>query len=102
MAAVSGSGNIVNRLIDKLPVELHLPGYNYCGPGTRLERRLARNDQGINPLDSACKQHDIAYATHKGLEERQRADKVFCSFYKGKNLFCILKKMRTNFKVNEN
>lgn len=27
-----GSG-LVNKLIDKLPVELHLPGYNYCGPG---------------------------------------------------------------------
>ena len=76
MATVSGRGNIVNSLIDKLPVELHLPGYNYCGPGTRLEQRLARNDQGINPLDSACKQHDITYAIHKGLEERQRADKV--------------------------
>lgn len=24
---------LVNKLIDKLPVELHLPGYNYCGPG---------------------------------------------------------------------
>lgn len=27
-----GSG-LVNKLIDKLPFELHLPGYNYCGPG---------------------------------------------------------------------
>ena len=27
-----GSG-LVNKLIDNLPIELHLPGYNYCGPG---------------------------------------------------------------------
>lgn len=27
-----GSG-LVNKLIDKLPFELHLPSYNYCGPG---------------------------------------------------------------------
>lgn len=24
---------LVDKLIDKLPFELHLPGYNYCGPG---------------------------------------------------------------------
>lgn len=27
-----GSG-LVEKLIDELPVELHLPGYNYSGPG---------------------------------------------------------------------
>lgn len=27
-----GSG-FVDKLIDKLPFELHLPNYNYCGPG---------------------------------------------------------------------
>lgn len=31
-AAKHGSG-ILNKLIDKLPFELHLPKYNYCGPG---------------------------------------------------------------------
>lgn len=24
---------LVDKLIDKLPFELHLPNYNYCGPG---------------------------------------------------------------------
>lgn len=24
---------LVDKLIDKLPFELHLPSYNYCGPG---------------------------------------------------------------------
>lgn len=23
----------LDRIIDKIPVELHLPSYNYCGPG---------------------------------------------------------------------
>jgi hypothetical protein len=33
-----GAG-FVNSLINKLPVELHLPGgYQYCGPGTKLKR----------------------------------------------------------------
>lgn len=67
---------LVNSLIDKLPFEAHLPGYQYCGPGTKLEKRLARGDPGINPLDAACKSHDIAYSTHKSDEERTTADKI--------------------------
>lgn len=68
---------LINSLIDKLPFELHLPGgYQYCGPGTKLEKRLARGDVGINPLDSACKDHDIAYSTHQDLENRHAADLV--------------------------
>lgn len=47
---------VVNTLINKLPVELHLLGYHYCGPGTRLKERLARGDLGINPWDQACKE----------------------------------------------
>lgn len=67
---------LVNSLINNLPVELHLPGYQYCGPGTKLSKRLARGDPGINPLDTACKQHDIAYSKEKSLEARTIADKV--------------------------
>lgn len=68
-----GSG-LVNTLINRLPFELHLPGYNYCGPGTKLEKRLKRGDVGVNPLDEACKLHDIAYAQNTSLENRHRAD----------------------------
>lgn len=71
--AKEGSG-FINNLINKLPFELHIPGYNYCGPGTKLEKRLLRNDKGINPLDEACKQHDIAYSQNQSLEARHRAD----------------------------
>lgn len=28
----SGRG-ILNKLIDKLPIELHFPKYQFCGPG---------------------------------------------------------------------
>lgn len=69
-----GSG-LVNSLINKLPFELHLPSYQYCGPGTKLEKRLARGDSGINLLDQACKEHDISYSRSKDLENRHRADK---------------------------
>lgn len=69
-----GAG-IVNSLINNLPFELHIPGYNYCGPGTKLDKRLSRGDTGINELDEACKQHDIAYANNpSSLEIRHKAD----------------------------
>lgn len=64
-----------DKIIDKIPVELHLPSYQYCGPGTKLEERLARGDKGINKLDEACKEHDIAYATYKNSSDRSIADK---------------------------
>lgn len=65
---------LLNSLINKLPVELHLPGYNYCGPGTKLKDRLLRGDKGINLLDEYCKIHDIAYSKSQNLEDRHRAD----------------------------
>lgn len=36
---------------------------------------MARGDKGINPLDEACKVHDIAYENHKDTPERYEADK---------------------------
>ena len=66
---------LLNKLIDSLPFEAHLPGdYRYCGPGTRLEERLKRGDPGINPLDEACKFHDIAYSKTADTAERNKAD----------------------------
>ena len=38
-----------------------LSSYNYMGPGTKLNARLARNDPGINAADTAAKKHDIEY-----------------------------------------
>lgn len=70
---MSGSG-LVNNIINNLPFELHLPGYNYCGPGTKLKERLLRGDRGINKLDEACMQHDIAYSKYSDLTQRHKAD----------------------------
>ncbi|MDT3824640.1 hypothetical protein RPN13_02385, partial [Staphylococcus aureus] len=54
-----------------------MPGYQYCGPGTKLSERLARGDPGINPLDAACKEHDIAYSKNReDVAARNVADKV--------------------------
>lgn len=70
---------IVNTLINKLPFELHIPSYQYCGPGTKLKKRLQRNDPGINELDRACKAHDIAYSQTNDITERNRADNILAS-----------------------
>lgn len=71
---VKGRG-LLNTLINKLPFEIHVPGYNYCGPGTKLSKRLERGDRGVNPLDEACKQHDIAYSKFQDIQSRNLADK---------------------------
>lgn len=73
--SVQGNG-LVNSIINKLPFELHLPSYNFCGPGTKLKERLARGDRGINQLDEACREHDIAYSKSNNLNYRHTADKI--------------------------
>src|SRR5436190_5400377 len=62
---------ILNTIIDNLPVSLHVPGYNYCGPGTKL-----RGQPAVNKLDEYCKQHDIFYSKNSDTAERNKADLV--------------------------
>ena len=33
-------GSFLNSLVNKLPFEMHLPGHNFTGPGTKLNKRL--------------------------------------------------------------
>lgn len=71
---------LLNKIINNLPFELHLPNYNFAGPGTNLTKRLARGDHGINPLDEFCKEHDIAYAKNPdNISARNEADKILAS-----------------------
>ena len=56
-----GAG-LVNSLIDNLPLEVHVPGYEYLGPGTNLDLKLSQGVKPKNKLDEAAKNHDIAYA----------------------------------------
>ena len=72
---VRGKG-LLNSLIDKLPFEVHLPMYNYCGPGTKLTKGLVRHHPGINAMDTACKAHDIAYSKYSDHTRRHEADRI--------------------------
>ncbi len=67
---------ILNSAINKLPFELHYPGYHFLGPGTKLRKRIAQGDKGINKLDEAAKRHDLFYEQHKDTKSRHSADKA--------------------------
>ena len=62
--------------MSKLPFEIHLPGHNFTGPGTRLGRRL--NPDGtpkewskpINCVDTAAYHHDLCYAKNQDRKTR--------------------------------
>jgi len=43
-------------------------------PSTKLKRRLARGDPGINRLDRLSKQHDIDYSRAKNIQDKWKAD----------------------------
>lgn len=69
-----GSGLDVQKWLGKTGIEFHWPGYQYMGPGTKLEKRLKRGDPGINRLDRIAKQHDIDYSKAKNLQDKWKAD----------------------------
>lgn len=66
--------DFVECILERLP-EMHINGYNYCGPNTNLQSKLTHSVPGINDLDCACKDHDIAYVKSKDLKSRIIADK---------------------------
>jgi hypothetical protein len=74
--------DITNVLNTVLPFEKHLPGMNYCGPGTNLQLKL--NEDGVTPrkgfepvdrVDEAAMRHDIKYQQYDDLRHRNEADK---------------------------
>ena len=50
--------------------------YSFCGPGTKVRKRLEEGYKGVNSLDRVCKQHDIAYSKHKDTKDRNVADDI--------------------------
>ena len=60
-------GSLLNKFINNLPVEMHLPGHNFTGPGTKLNKRLNTDltpkkwSKPINRVDKAAYHHDVCY-----------------------------------------
>lgn len=70
-----GSGFDIQKWIAKSGMEFHPPGYQFLGPGTHLEYRLAKGQQGINRLDKIARKHDIAYAdAGSNIKKKWKAD----------------------------
>ena len=82
--------NAINKFLlvgDTFMPEMHLRQpqfvYSACGPFTRQKERIKESKRTgdtryiyRNELDKACFQHDSAYADHKDLINRTKADKV--------------------------
>ena len=64
----------LQKALGKTGIEFHIPGYQYAGPSTKLKKRLARGDPGINRLDRIAKQHDIDYSYARNLADKWAAD----------------------------
>ena len=69
-----GAALDIQKLIEKTGKEFHWPKMNYLGPGTQLQKRLRRGDQGVNRLDGLAKIHDIDYSKVKNLQGKWKAD----------------------------
>ena len=65
----------MQKLLTMTGMEFHWPGYQYMGPGTHLEKRLARGEPGINRLDRIAKAHDIDYCKAKDLKDKWAANR---------------------------
>ena len=73
--STSGKG-FINDTINSLPFEMHMPGYNFTGPGTKLNKRLNEDmtpkawSKPINRVDKAAYHHDICYVKNKDTKTR--------------------------------
>ena len=85
--------DVINTLI---PFEKHLPGMNYCGPGTNLKKKLL--EDGVTPrkeylpvdrVDEIALEHDLQYNKYDDLNHRLDADIIMVKKLKKiKNATC--------------
>ena len=76
-------GSFLSTLMNKLPVEINLPGHNFTGPGRKLHKRLNRDGTPkewsipINRVDNAAYHHDLCYSKHDDTKTRNEGcDKI--------------------------
>ena len=72
----STGGSSLNKAINNLPVEMHLPSHNFMGPGTKLNKRLNLDltpkkwSNPINRVDKAAYHHDLCYLKNNDTATR--------------------------------
>ena len=70
--------SFLNSLVNKLPFEMHLPGHNFTGTGTKLYKRLNPDRTPkelsipINRVDNAACHHDLGYSKHEDTKPGMR------------------------------
>ena len=68
--------SFLNTLVNKLTFEMHLPGHNFTGPGTKLYKRFNHDatpkewSKPINRVDNAAYHHDLCYSKHDDTKTR--------------------------------
>ena len=69
-------GSLLNKAINNLPFEMHLPGHNFTGPGTKLKKRLNPDltpkewSKPVNRVDKAAYHHDVCYLKNDNTATR--------------------------------
>ena len=60
-------GSLLDKAINNLPFEMHLPGHNFTGPGNKFRKRLNPDltpkewSKPVNCVDKAAYHHDVCY-----------------------------------------
>ena len=86
-------GSLFKKVINNLPVEMHLPGHNSTGPGTKLKKSLNPDltpkkwTKPFNRVDKTAYHHDICYLKNDDTATRN----AVCD----KNMFKELKSIMT-------
>ena len=68
--------SFLNTLVNKLPFQMHLPGHNFTGPGTKLYKRFNLDGTPkewsipINRVDNAAYHRDLCYSKHDDTKTR--------------------------------
>ena len=69
-------GSFLNILMNKLPFEMHLPGHNFTGSGTKVYKRFNPDETPkqcsipINKVDNPAYHHDVCYSKHDDTKTR--------------------------------
>ena len=73
--SASGKG-FINETINSLPFEMHMPGHNFTGSGTKLNKRVNEDmtpkawSKPINRVGKAAYRHDTCYVKNKDTKTR--------------------------------
>ena len=64
----------LQKALSKTGIEFHLLGYQFAGPGTKLQKRLALGQMGKNRLNRIAMTHNVDYSKAKSLKDKWIAD----------------------------